>query len=116
MQNHALNLIKTGFKKLENRMARIELLLKKDVAEEKKIEKELKGLEKEEKDILKIEKELEKEERKLLDEMKKIEAEEDWDSDLRFYCKFKLMNEDNVVICGKHSSKKPCAFKLCSIK
>lgn len=115
MQNHIINVLNTRFRKLDNRMAKIELLLRKDIAGEKKLQKELKKLEKEEKELGKTESLLEKDEKKLLKEIKKIEAEEDWDSGMRFYCKFKIMNDDNVVVCNKLSNK-VCCYKHCPTK
>jgi chromosome segregation ATPase len=116
MENHILSTIKTKFSKLENRLARIELLLRKDVAQEKKIKSELKKLEKEEKVLGKAEASLEKDEKQLLKKVKKIEAEEDWDSGTRFYCKSKVMDDNYAVVCSKLSGKKPCVFKNCPIK
>ncbi|MFC1705108.1 hypothetical protein ACFLZ6_02150 [Nanoarchaeota archaeon] len=116
MENHTLGLIKNRFKKMENRLARIELLLRKDIAGEKKIAKELKKLEKEEKSLGKTEVLLEKDEKKLLKEIGKMEAEEDWDSDTRFYCGFKMMDDDHVITCSKLNSKKVCVYKHCPIK
>ena len=116
MEDHTLSIIKTRFSKLENRLARIELLLRKDIAGEKKIQKELKLLEKEEKEILKSEASLERDEKKLISKIKKIETEENWDSDKRFYCTFKMMDDDHAITCSKHKTRKLCIFKNCPIK
>ena len=93
MEDHVLDVIKTRFRKMDNRLAKIELLLRKELAGEKKLHKEIKKLEKEEKEIGKAESLLEKNEKNLLKEVKKIEAEEEWDSGMRFYCKFKMMED-----------------------
>ena len=95
----------------KNFMAALTLQL----AEEKKLHKELKKIEKEEKEIGKAESLLEKNEKNLLKEVKNLEAEEAWDSGMRFYCKFKMMDDNSAITCNKLPGK-PCSFRNCPKK
>ncbi len=116
MEDHILNVMNTKFRKLENRLAKIEILLRKELAGEKKLHHEMKKIEKEEKEIGKAESLLEKDEKKLLKEVKNIEAEESWDTGMRFYCRFKIMDDHNVVVCNKIPGNKVCCYKYCPVK
>lgn len=103
-------------KRLEKKIDRIALLLKKEFLEQKKIKKELGGLRREEGALVKKEGLLESEEKKLVKGVEKLETQENWRRDFQFYCSHKLMDDGNVVVCGRFHTKKPCNYENCPLK
>jgi hypothetical protein len=100
-------------RKIENRLRKIEILFLKQVGGDKKITKEIENLEREEKIIEKEQKVLEDEEKLILQEMRKMEDEEKWNFEVRYNCKLKMMDANNVVLCDK--TKKQCDHRLCPL-
>jgi cell division protein FtsB len=112
-QRHKELLMDNRLRRIENRLKKIELLFLKNLANEKKIKKEVFSIEKEEKAIESEQKKLEMEETQILTQMKKMEKEEMWHAELQYNCKFKIMDQQNVIKCDK--TGKQCELSICPL-
>ena len=112
-EKHDQRLLHNKLNRIENRLRRLEVLIIKNVATDKKIKKEILSVEKEEKSIEKEQKKLESEETEILSDIKRLEAEEEWHLDVQYSCTSKILGNQNIITCSK--TNKLCEIKICPI-
>ena len=89
-----LELMKKNFEKLELRLKKIELLLTSKDLDTNNPKNESNF------------------QQENIDEI----SQKNWDKEMQFYCNHKLMDEQNIVVCGTQHIKKVCSYDNCPLK
>jgi len=116
MKQDGLESIKNHLTRLEKKIDELKVLAKKSIIDGVMIKKEIENIKKDETKLARKETMLESDEKQLVKGVKKIELEEKWVSELQFYCHNKLLEDGNIVLCGRFHTKKVCNFENCPLK